>query len=999
MRIGPSSVAYDSDGNPEGTYALILDAQGNPTGWKAEQVAPNVYDLTTTHGDYLQHMVFRTDPNYGYIEPIQNTQQQVNFGRWNYAGSGLSAMLQNPMVPLMLSTLAPGAGAAVGAALGIEGTAAATAVGNAVINAGTQIAQGKDIDQALLSAGLGIAGSALGADVNKAIDTSLADLGSAGDLAGNLAGKIAQGYVQTGGKADPLALLESGAIGEAVGAAAREIPGFDSLSQSSQRSVIAAMTNAVQGKDPTLALLNAAKGIGQQLVSQSDTTDLLDNVMGLEAGPTQPQNEADLLDNVMGTEAQPTQPTEETAVAEALDPNTVEGARQIAQDEGWASEAEKNFANIVYGVTTPEEYRAIVGETAATEGPNQNSPEGADQIAQAEGWQSDAEKNFANIVYGVTTPDEYHAIVGETSPTDGSVDLQPSEPAPSGGDLVPAVHTGELPADVVQQLQGAGLEEQQQEPVVPAGPTQTELQNQETIRAAQEAIDKQTADAEEAARQQQLQYEEQQRLADLQAGVTADRERQAQEEKDRIAADLANTQAEGQQQLEAAQKQEQDAQAAGWKDAGEQSDAATWGFSNPQDYRDYMAQANGWANADEQAAAQQQGYSAPYSYHEAMDQAAGWRSSDEKLAAAGMGIYTPAEYNAWLNPEQPPEDVYTPPTEIAPTETQPPVSAPVEEPSIDQLPVDDGTTPGIQEIIDQYIQQPEVVQPQTAEEPATTAQEPSAADEVQNATEVPIEAPITKEATSEVAQETPVETAPVTEEVLPVEEKTQDQMTPEDWAALYATPTTNPETGETIVGADTSEYAPQDLGIEQDMLNEYQQNLIDQENAGQLPSQWQSNDDGTHTMVADDGSTLTIDDTGQIVDYTEAPAGNLPGETPVVTPPTSGQTTAGGTPATGGGTPSGGTPSLPATPAQTTPKSNFDLAALLSILGAASMQQPQQPQVQEPRGEMKEFDFEAPLDVNFFGPAKKNVAGQNQQQATKIATGGYIDDLLKILRG
>ena len=43
---------------------------------------------------------------------------------------------------------------------------------------------------------------------------------------------------------------------------------------------------------------------------------------------------------------------------------------------------------------------------------------------------------------------------------------------------------------------------------------------------------------------------------------------------------------------------------------------------------------------------------------------------------------------------------------------------------------------------------------------------------------------------------------------------------------------------------------------------------------------------------------------------------------------------------------------------------------------------------------IKEFDFGAPLDVSFFEPSKEKQGSQIGQQTTKIATGGYLEDLL-----
>lgn len=45
-------------------------------------------------------------------------------------------------------------------------------------------------------------------------------------------------------------------------------------------------------------------------------------------------------------------------------------------------------------------------------------------------------------------------------------------------------------------------------------------------------------------------------------------------------------------------------------------------------------------------------------------------------------------------------------------------------------------------------------------------------------------------------------------------------------------------------------------------------------------------------------------------------------------------------------------------------------------------------------GEIQDFDLNSPLDVGFFEVRKEAQDGQKQQQATKIAAGGYIDDLL-----
>lgn len=107
-------------------------------------------------------------------------------------------------------------------------------------------------------------------------------------------------------------------------------------------------------------------------------------------------------------------------------------------------------------------------------------------------------------------------------------------------------------------------------------------------------------------------------------------------------------------------------------------------------------------------------------------------------------------------------------------------------------------------------------------------------------------------------------------------EKTQDEMTPQDWAAMYATPSTNPVTGETIVGADPSIYNVQDLGLGEKVdFSAYDDPFL----------AWTKNDDGSRTYKYDDGSTLTADEDGNILGVTNATdTPYKPGTNPVAKP-------------------------------------------------------------------------------------------------------------------
>ena len=91
---------------------------------------------------------------------------------------------------------------------------------------------------------------------------------------------------------------------------------------------------------------------------------------------------------------------------------------------------------------------------------------------------------------------------------------------------------------------------------------------------------------------------------------------------------------------------------------------------------------------------------------------------------------------------------------------------------------------------------------------------------------------------------------------------------------------------DTLTGGETPppDYGVQDLGITDENFDSFNQNLKQMTDEGRLPSQWQADEEGNYTYVADDGSTLTIGPDGDIVHHTEAPAGNLPGETPAQEP-------------------------------------------------------------------------------------------------------------------
>lgn len=241
---------------------------------------PGKFTLRTrSNGNVFDNLSLAFDPTSGQATGVgQNIYQNGSNGGGGFGGFGgflggalggiQDLITSSPVVPVAAAIMMPGVGAAIAAELGVS-----TAVGTAIANAAFQAASGKDVQDIITNTALATAGSAIGSDVNKAVDTSLSDLGKAGDVAGNVAGRAAAGYVASGGNADPMALLQSGAIGEGVGAIASQVPGYDSLSPSAKQSVIRAITSTVQGKDPTSALINAALKVGKDAADSAPQDD------------------------------------------------------------------------------------------------------------------------------------------------------------------------------------------------------------------------------------------------------------------------------------------------------------------------------------------------------------------------------------------------------------------------------------------------------------------------------------------------------------------------------------------------------------------------------------------------------------------------------------------------------------------------------------------------------------------------------------------------------
>jgi hypothetical protein len=233
-------------------------------------------------------------------------------------------------------------------------------------------------------------------------------------------------------------------------------------------------------------------------------------------------------------------------------------------------------------------------------------------------------------------------------------------------------------------------------------------------------------------------------------------------------------------------------------------------------------------------------------------------------------------------------------------------------------------------------------------------------------------------------------------DTLAARNKVQDEMTPEDWLRLYATPTTDPITGETITGAEpgsySSEYSPQDFGVDPNLGWEaYAQQMLYMQGRGELPSQWVAGPNGTYIYTGEDGDTLTLGADGEVIGTTEAPVGMMPGELPRLGAPIKSAPPA--RPAAPVRPAAPARPTMPMTTATMPVKGgtsdNANLIALLAALGGSS-EQPTAAPVQENSADVQ-------LMEDIFGPTLSLNAPENTR--VKAASGGSVSELLQILRG
>lgn len=378
----------------------------------------------------------------------------------------------------------------------------------------------------------------------------------------------------------------------------------------------------------------------------------------------------------------------------------------------------------------------------------------------------------------------------------------------------------------------------------------------------------------------------------------------------------------------------------GWDDYAQKLAAQGNNYSNPQQWKTYL---------NEQQTAVDNGFINYKDYQSAggipsndfYAQKEGWSDFSEKQQAQDFGFKTPT---AW--------SIYT-------TDLQNKATAKAAGfPDYDTYQQYGGNFEAYQTAIAPPVVEPEPAPVLTPEEDAEIEETVALPEVVTTPSSVPsIEPEPTQEPAAEPAPDVvkQLEDAGLTEEVPSTEEPTvpvvQGPMGPmtEDQIKRY-----NDEFAKYLDFLQAGQplppdYGVQDLGITDENWDSFNRNLSTMLEEGRLPSQWQVDAEGNYTFVSDDGSTLTIGPEGQIVHYTEAPEGNLPGEVPPLAPPPATPPTP---PIAPPATPPVAPPAVqppvvrPPSPAPATAaQSGMDVNGLLALLGlmGESQAQPQTP--------------------------------------------------------
>lgn len=308
-----------------GGSGTINPETGLPEFWGWSSFFSPISNLVSSVGSLVQDVV---------IDPISNIASSVDDAIIQPVVDTIENVVEDPkkLAMVALSTMAPGAGTALGTALGLSGTAAAV-VGNTLINTAIN---GGDVQSALLASaipivGKEVAGTAAQALADTGLDKALSD--SAGKI-------VAQTGMAAATGRDPLQALLSGGLQEAIPSVTGQIEGFNDMSPKVQAAVNRAIGTTLMGGDPSMSLINAAIAAGKD-AAKSAAIDESIAVTDTPLGES-PSNQ-EILDAIgytpdMETGVQ-TVPTEEEAAAGADD--------FLAQFEPYLSKQTEQFTTLL----------------------------------------------------------------------------------------------------------------------------------------------------------------------------------------------------------------------------------------------------------------------------------------------------------------------------------------------------------------------------------------------------------------------------------------------------------------------------------------------------------------------------------------------------------------------------------------------------------------------------------------------------------------------------
>ena len=302
----------------------------------------------------------------------------------------------------------------------------------ALANAGVAVAHGASLEDAALAAGKGYAAGAIGSEISSNLSPELTSNGlSATDAAtvSKIAGQ-AGGAAATGN--DPLKALVAGGIGAGTLAIASDIPGFDDMNKYQQGAVTKAISNTLQGKDPTQGLINEAIASGIDAIKNSaSSSELIDQTMpkasepviddtanpDVKQGPAPASDNLSLDDLLKQTAPKVTEPVAEPTPNPVVTNNPQAAEDYIppaepAPETAPKTEAQKGYYDEITGKFVPSEYGS----------PELDNTSGTGTM---DGWQYDSKTQKWTDPSGTTTDLSY--LSNKQTPMDTSTKTTPSD--------------------------------------------------------------------------------------------------------------------------------------------------------------------------------------------------------------------------------------------------------------------------------------------------------------------------------------------------------------------------------------------------------------------------------------------------------------------------------------------------------------------------------------------------------------------------------------------